>query len=235
MASTPDLAMNGCATPSARPIASITSQNPGAGYLRRSILLAGLSFTLLTGFFWPRFFDLQWDEEVQLHDGRVIVARVKYTYERRSGLTLNRFDPSLFREATLTFDAGPSRGVVTQRFIHQRPMLLDTEGGDWFVVLQGRAGSEVQNWGPPQNGNGQRAARLTGSSFEATPISNLPAWMNRANLLMDYAPKKELAAFDGTRVTLGQKAVYLKKYPLGPIDSRIERPPSAISTPNQRS
>jgi len=196
----------------------------GARHPFLSLLLATLGFIFLTGFFWPRFFDLQWDEEVELHDGRVIVVKVKYTYERRGGLTFNRYDPSLFREATLTFDSGTSRGVVTQRFIHQRPMLLDTAGGEWFVVLQGRAGSDIQNWGPQQNGNGQRTARLAGRSFEPTSVANLPAWMNKANLLMDYAPKQELAVLDGTKVTLHQKALYLQKYPPGPIDARIDRP-----------
>lgn len=33
--------------------------------------------------FYPRNFDLQWDEEVQLHDGRIIVVHVKHFYERR--------------------------------------------------------------------------------------------------------------------------------------------------------
>lgn len=196
----------------------------------RTLLLGGMAFTLLTGFFWPRFFTLQWEEEVQLHDGRVIMVKLKYTYERRGGLTFSRYDPSLFREATLTFDGGPSNGIVTQRFMHQRPMALDTSGGDWFVVLQGRAGPDVQNWGPPQNGNGQRTARLSGTAFEPTPIANLPPWMNKANLLMDYAPKSELALFDSTRVTLRQKAIYLQKYPLGAIDARIDRPSSTSST-----
>jgi hypothetical protein len=102
-------------------------------------------------------------------------------------------------------------------------MLLDTDGEEWFVVLQGRAGRAVQDWGSEQNGNGQRTARLVGLAFKPTPIDRLPLWMSTANVLMDYAPVRELAAFNETRLTLAQKAIYLQKYPLGPIDMRIER------------
>jgi hypothetical protein len=195
------------------------------------MLVATLGTPLLTGCFWPRFFDLAWDEEVQLHDKRVIVVKVKYTYERLdSGLTFNRYEPSILRNAELSFDAGAPIGVVTQLFIHQRPMLLDSLGGEWFVVLQGRAGQAVQDWGMDQNGNGQRTAHLVGTSFKPTPISRLPAWMSAANILMDYAPKDELATFNATRLTLTQKSLYMQKYPLAPIDMRIERPRSNLTS-----
>lgn len=62
-----------------------------------------------------------------------------------------------------------------------------------------------------------------------TPIASLLAWMTNANLLMDYAPKNELTAFNWTRVTLGQKSVYLQKYPLGVIDRQIDRPAGATT------
>jgi hypothetical protein len=197
---------------------------------RRGVLAALLAAQLLTGCIWPRFFDIGWDEEVQLHDGRVIVVNVKYKYERQgSWLTLKRYDPAIFREATMTFDAGPPTGVITQHFIHQRPMLLDTFAGQWFVVLQGRAGQAVQRWGMDQNGNGQRTALLVGKAFEPVEINKLPVWMKSANLLMDYAPKEDLAAFSGTRLTLAQKAVYVQKYPLGPIDTLIGRPEADLA------
>ena len=41
----------------------------------------GLIYVLNFGFY-SRFFDIAWDEEVQLHDGRVILVHVKQTYER---------------------------------------------------------------------------------------------------------------------------------------------------------
>ena len=191
---------------------------------RRTFLTAIGASSLLAGCIWPRLFDLSWNEELQLHDGRVLVAKFSYRYERQGGLTFDRYDPAIFREATLTFDAGPPLGVVSQVFIHHRPELLDTFNGEWFTVLQGRAGSGDQEWGSAQNGNGQRTARLVGNSFKPTPISQLPTWMSAANILMDYAPKRELAALDGTLVTLEHKAIYSKKYPLSPIDRRIERP-----------
>ena len=198
---------------------------------RRGLLMAMLTSPPLTACIWPRFFEFNWDEEVQLHDGRQIVVRMKYMYERSGiGLTLDRYDPSIFREATITFDSGVPNGVVTQLFVHQRPMLLDTDNGEWFVVLQGRAGSDVQDWGADQNGNGQKTAYLVGGSFKPVPISRLPEWMTAANILMDYASKKELSVFNETRLTLAQKAIYLQQYPLGPSDFRIERPRKIATT-----
>ena len=197
---------------------------------RRGLLMAMLTSPLLTACIWPRFFEFNWDEEVQLHDGRQIVVRMKYMYERvGSGLTFDQYDSAMLRETTITFDSGPPNGMVTQLFVHQRPMLLDTENGEWFVVLQGRAGSDVQNWGSAQNGNGQRTVQLVGGSFNPVPINKLPEWMTTANILMDYAPERELAAFNETRLTLAQKTIYLQKYPLDPIDRRIERPRKAYT------
>ena len=51
-----------------------------------------------------------------------------------------------------------------------------------------------------------------------------------ANILMDYASKKELSVFNETRLTLAQKAIYLQQYPLGPSDFRIERPRKIATT-----
>ena len=192
---------------------------------RRGLLMATLGTPLMTGCMWPRFFDLGWEEEVQLHDGRVIVVKIKYTYERLSGaITFNRYEPSILRNTELSFDAGPPSRIVNQLFIHQRPMIVDTFDKEWFVVLQGRGGQPIQNWGIPQNGNGQRTAQLVGNSFTAVSIIQLPIWMTKANILMDYGPKKELAVFNSTRLTLAQKSLYLQKYPLDPIDMQVERP-----------
>jgi hypothetical protein len=51
-------------------------------HMKRRTILGGLvAAPLLSGCIWPREFDLEWDEEVQLHDGRVIVVHLKHTYE----------------------------------------------------------------------------------------------------------------------------------------------------------
>ena len=52
---------------------------------------------------YPQFFDIAWDEEVQLHDGRVIMVHVKRTFERYNrSLQWVGHD----RDTEITFDAG---------------------------------------------------------------------------------------------------------------------------------
>ena len=49
---------------------------------RRSFIATAFATPLMSGCFWDKHFDLAWEEEVELHDGRVIVVKVKHTYER---------------------------------------------------------------------------------------------------------------------------------------------------------
>lgn len=62
----------------------------GSEYMKRGIrytigglaiaAVLGLTYVLNFGLY-PRYFDITWDEEVQLHDGRMIVVHVKRTFE----------------------------------------------------------------------------------------------------------------------------------------------------------
>ena len=56
---------------------------------RRGLVIATLSAPLLTGCIWPRLFDLAWDEEVQLHDGTILVLATKVQFQRNS--TFSRY------------------------------------------------------------------------------------------------------------------------------------------------
>jgi hypothetical protein len=202
----------------------MSTKHPSAQLPRRAACGLRLWLVLLVGALLSgcsRTYELEWDEEVRMHDGRIIVTNVKSTYERQA--VLDRYDPALFRESVITFDAGPPRGRVTQHFIHHRPIMLDNWNGEWFVILQGRAGSVDSEWGPAQNTNGQRVAKLGATSFERASIAQLPDVPIGANLLMDTMPKRELASFNGTRITLPLKSGLLLKYPLQPMDVRIER------------
>lgn len=197
---------------------------------RRAILLSVLGTPLLSGCLPERFFDISWDEDVQLHDGSTIAVTMKFIYERLGGpIHASKYGSSILRDTSISFDAGAPSGRVTQLFRRQRPVVLDRSGaGEWFVVLQGRAppapGQSQPDWGPDQNGNGQRMGRLEQGSFQPANLRDLPDWVEGANMLMDYAPIEELALFDKKRVTLSVKQGYLNKYPLGSSERRIARP-----------
>ena len=52
-----------------------------------------------------QYFDIEWDEEVELHNGRIIIAYVKKTFERVRHMRYYRWRG--MREATeISFDAG---------------------------------------------------------------------------------------------------------------------------------
>jgi hypothetical protein len=104
---------------------------------RRSFTAAALSAPLLSGCFYDRYFDIEWDEEVLLHDGRVIVVHVKNTYERQSK-SLKQYDENniKFRSKTLMFESAPGQ----QQTFHTRMPIayLGKFNKDWYVVISGK-------------------------------------------------------------------------------------------------
>jgi hypothetical protein len=193
---------------------------------RRTALTTALAVPALTGCYYSQYFDVTWDEEVKLHDGRVIVAKLKFFYERLS--RISKYGSAILRDTELSFDTGSQRGRVTQLFKRVRPVMLDQFEGVWYVVLQGLGGSgslkvSGQDWGETQNFDGDRIARLGPTVFEAIPIYELPKPLDNKNLLHDYAPVEEWAAFGGTLVDLRTKATYSAKYPPHPSDVKLIR------------
>jgi hypothetical protein len=202
---------------------------------RRTVLATAFALASLVGCYYGQYFDVSWDEEVKLHDGRVIVVKLKFYNERLD--RLSKYGRTILRDTELTFDAGPPRGRVTQLFKRVKPVMLDQVDGTWYVVLQGRAGSDSprisgQDWGSMQNFNGDRVARLGQAGFEPISMHALPPQLQQKNLLHDYAPDEELATFEGTLVDLRKKEAYSAKYPPHPEDAKLLRP-NAASTPAQ--
>lgn len=187
---------------------------------------------LLSGFGWDKQFDLSWEEEVLLHDGRVIVVKLKHTYERlHPGLT--RYGgTNLTRDTTLTFDAGGTTGVVTQLFKGFHPMFIGEHQGVWYAVLYGTyyaRSREIpgQDWGELEGPYGQWAIKLVNGKWVPISMSNLPEVFKEPNMFMLYGDAVEHAAFDGRRVTLSDKRAWLMKYPPGYSDVRLTRPTAA--------
>ncbi|MFS2036832.1 hypothetical protein ACEN8I_22610 [Polaromonas sp. CT11-55] len=96
-----------------------------------AIAVGGATYVLNFGLY-PRFFDISWDEEVQLHDGQVIVVHVKRTFERRS-----RSDRWLAydRDTEVTFDAGPPWGRISRNFERYDVNMIENRDGRWYFGL----------------------------------------------------------------------------------------------------
>lgn len=198
---------------------------------RRKFILMSASTSLLTACVWPQYFDLAWDEEVRLHDERVIIVRVKYTYERLKRLAFDRYESSILRRTEFSFDAGPPIGRFTQLFDKHRVNLIAYYKGKWYLLFQRRGGLltvesggiRQEIFGPIQNGSGDKCWKLDENGFSIASINDLPDEFLKINVLMDNAPPNELAALDGTRVTLDQKEKLLAKYTVTLNDFRIQR------------
>lgn len=182
---------------------------------------------LLAGCIWGQYFELGWDEEVALHDGRVIRMHVTHTYERTRGW--RRYDGAIHRDCELRFDAGAGQGTVTQLFMGFSPMLLDQHEGVWYAVLYGgyrKRSREIpgQDWGDYEGPHGQLAIRLDAGRWRPISMRALPEEFQKPNVMLLSGSVGEHADWDGTRVTLRQKGRWLKKYPPDPGRMQIDRP-----------
>ncbi|MDO9113198.1 MAG: hypothetical protein Q7U63_05315 [Polaromonas sp.] len=195
---------------------------------RRTVMTLIASISLLSGCFWDRYFNLSWEEEVQLHDGRIIVVKLTHTYERLHR-EFGRYTSAVPRDTELSFDAGGETGRITQLFKGGKPLILDQHEGSWYLVLSvgPYRNSQLlpgQDWGPDQNGNGQHVATLQGGNFKAVSICVLPDWFRKPNFLVRYSNADELSKFDGKLVTLRDTDAYLVNHPLLYGTAYIERP-----------
>lgn len=178
---------------------------------------------------YPRYFDIEWDEEVELHDGRVTVVHVKKTYERR-GMRLSRYADTTFRRNELTFDAGEGLGRIT---LASRLGVshLDQINGTWYAVLfgQGPYGNHSDempdHWGSDFTMQEERLAMLDKDRF--VPIAwelAPPGTILRNNRVVGSMPVEVLANFNHKKMTLDDKKRLRATYPPGPGGGQISRP-----------
>lgn len=194
---------------------------------RRALLGAAAAAPMLSGCIWSSEFDFEWDEEVQLHDGRVIVVHLEHSYERLSQGALPYGGTNIVRDTTLVFDAGGTTGKVTQLFKGFHPKLLDVHEGVWYTVIYGgdyHRSRELpgQDWGERWHGC-DRVAVLRGSQLSPIIAGALPVIFRKANMLLLYGEASEDYKFHRKRVTLKDKSAWLQKHQIGPNDVAICR------------
>lgn len=201
---------------------------------RRTLLASVATVPMVTGCFWDKYFDLSWDEEVQLHDGRVIVVKLKHTYERLHR-EFGPYTSAIPRDTELSFDAGGTTGRVTQLFKGFHPKFIGQYDHVWYTIIYGShyyKSNEIpnQNWGLNWY-DCDRVAVLQGTQFKPQSIHDLPLAFEKQNLLLLYGDASEHAQFNGKRVTLRDKAAWLLKHPPGYGDAAICRPPKNAPKP----
>ena len=71
---------------------------------------------------------------------------------------------------------------------------------------------------------GQWAIKLVDGKWTPISMTRLPESFQRPNMLLPYGTAEEHATFKGKRVTLADKARWLKKHPPGYSDVTLTRP-----------
>jgi hypothetical protein len=195
---------------------------------RRTFTMTAMATPLFSACFYDQYFDIEWDEEVLLHDGRVIIVKLKHTYERLQQGATKYGGKNILRDSTITFDAGGTTGVITQLLKGGWPLCLDQVDGIWYLVFYWNARWSPsllgdQNWGEDQNGNGQYVATLQGKNFKTISICVLPAKVQKPNFYFLRSDLKKIAALNGKLITLSVKQD-VDQRPSNPAEARIERP-----------
>ncbi len=193
---------------------------------RRDLVACGLTSPLVLGCTPQRWFTIGWDEQVQLLDGRVIVVKLQYKYQRLGSLlSFNRYAPSILRWTGLSFASDSPAANFSQGFERHRVNTLQPMDGHWYFILEQRADDLTKRgshlWGPAGDEVGHKGFRLDSAGLTPVAINVFSDSAASPNLLMDIAEADVLAGFDGTLVTLQQKAEYLRSFPLDVMELRV--------------
>jgi hypothetical protein len=192
---------------------------------RRAALCLALPGTLLSGCGLPKLFELAIDEEVQLHDGSILLLNTKVQFQRTS--IFSKYENAMRRVTTLTFDTGsPARAVTFTTWLH--PVMLDRVNDNWYLVLSGQGpfGKTDESghlWGHDFTTHLQRLAILEGRVFRAATWDTAPPSILRENLY-PMVETSVLAELNGKRVSLAEKDKLLQDQFLDPNRRQITRP-----------
>ena len=180
---------------------------------RRAILAAACSTPLISGCFYDQFFDIEWDEEVLLHDGRVIWVHVKNTYERR-GQRVKQYDETqiTFRHKELTFESEPGKRVTFKTRMPTAYLgLLEKK---WYLVIAGQGpygnypDEMPDHWGNDYSPSIARLATLQDGAFIPIRWANAPEPLKSTGWQVNLMTSSFWRAFpdwNGTKLTLRRK------------------------------
>jgi hypothetical protein len=184
-------------------------QKPALKITLQALLLGGVLLGLYVWQFgWqsPWHFELAWDEEVQLHDKRIITVHMARSYERRS--LLSRQDSK--RLATrISFDAGPPFGRFSHQFASDDVALIDQYQQVWYVVATPAGGGLREGEQAPAFWMLRPGHTLQ----QAARGYKLPEAFTRWNVMPATPDAAGLAKFDNTRLGLEQKMLHWAAHP----------------------
>lgn len=169
-----------------------------------------------------QYFDIEWDEEVERHNGWIIIVHIKRTFERVTGAMQRSRWKGVLRTTEIEFDAGGQIGYYKREFNGYDIKYIGYSYGNWYISLTGfsnildRDGAqrivkkEVPIW----------IVAADGSERAAESWSEAPFFPKRN--FMPVTPDSEgVSQFNGTLLTIPVKMAHWKKYPRAAGDDGI--------------
>ena len=179
-------------------------------------VVLGITYVLTFGLY-PRFFDIAWDEEVQLHDGRVIVVHVKRTYERIGKFARWR---GVHRDSEISFDAGGTIGRFTKKFQRYDVSLIEQKNDQWFITLTQTTGTPPVKW---VDRDTPFLVLEPDGTLRKEIYAKFPAEFIRYNVMPDSPDPQGISQFNGTVLTQATKMEHWKNFPTGAGDDGVIR------------
>lgn len=183
---------------------------------RRKLMAAMLSPLLFGGCKFSRYFDVEWDEEVELFGGKIIIVHIKRGYERTSSI----FDPdlrSIQRSVEITFDAGGRIGVFKRKFDNYDVCYINKSGNNWYILLGGIGfvRKRIVSQAIPILIIYQDGQEVPASSWMEVP------YFSRENIMPPTPNAAGVLHFNGKLLTIAAKEAHWKKYPRGAGDGDL--------------
>lgn len=179
-------------------------------------MAAMLSPLLLGGCKFSRYFDVEWDEEVELFGGKIIIVHIKRGYERTSSI----LDPdlrSIQRSVEITFDAGGRIGIFKRKFDNYDVCYINKSGNNWYILLGGIGfvRKRIVSQAIPILIIYQDGQEVPASSWMEVP------YFSRENIMPPTPNAAGVLHFNGKLLTIAAKEAHWKKYPRGAGDGDL--------------
>lgn len=170
---------------------------------------------------WPVHFDISWDEEVRLHDGRMVVVHIRRIYARQ-GLRLERWSgvPSSME---FSFDTGTPLGKFNHKFDKGRLVFLDQENGKWYIGYSASRVNESTDIGNRLMDPHVAVLELNGTVSRPASWDEIPSNITDMNIMPPTPNSEGIAKFDGTILDFKTKQNHWNKFPTGVGEYRITR------------
>lgn len=150
-------------------------------------------------------FTIEWDEEVQLHNGKVIVVHVKRTFYYHPSAGDGEWD-GFQSSVAISFDAGGSIGQYSREFVGYQIFMIQYDRDNWYLrILESGYVPEYVTGSVPF-----LILKPDGSEAMTDNWRDIP-YFRKKNLMPVYPSVKAIAQFNNTYISIQQKEDYILK------------------------